>query len=120
MERTQKGYQHGFWQGSLDHCLSPRELQSVLLVANGHTYKEGAKALGVAPTTFSDRINNVFFKLGVARCPQAVSEAIRTGIISPLSALMLCVLINAVTANDIDIRSSTRPLARRPREEQVS
>jgi len=110
MKRTETGYVHGNWQGSLGAGLSPREVQSMLLIADGKTYKEAAMVLGVAHCTFADRISNVLYKLKVARGPQAVAEAIRRGIIAPM--MIALVTLSGALAHDVDMRRNPRPRAR--------
>jgi hypothetical protein len=52
------------------------------------TTKETARLMGIAPGTAANRIENVLFKLGVARRTAALAEAMRRGVISPLCLLL--------------------------------
>jgi DNA-binding CsgD family transcriptional regulator len=47
--------------------LSQRELEVALLLAGGHTYKEAAQRLRVAPATVRNHIASIFAKLGVGK-----------------------------------------------------
>ncbi len=47
--------------------LSERESAVARLLAQGHTYKEAAKQLGVAPSTIRNHIASIFAKLGVKK-----------------------------------------------------
>jgi DNA-binding CsgD family transcriptional regulator len=47
--------------------LSGREHEVALLLAGGHTYKEAAKRLGLAPSTVRNHLASIFAKLGVGK-----------------------------------------------------
>lgn len=47
--------------------LSGREYEVALLLAGGHTYKEAAKRLGLAPSTVRNHLASIFGKLGVGK-----------------------------------------------------
>ena len=78
----------GSWMGHLGRGLAPRELEALLCIAQGMTTKEVARFMGIAPGTAANRIENVLFKLGVARRTAALAEAMRRGVISPLCILL--------------------------------
>lgn len=78
----------GSWMGHLGRGLAPRELEALLCIAQGMTTKETARLMGIAPGTAANRIENVLFKLGVARRTAALAEAMRRGVISPLCILL--------------------------------
>jgi DNA-binding CsgD family transcriptional regulator len=48
-------------------ALSGRELEVALLLAGGHTCKEAAKRLGLAPSTVRNHLATIFAKLGVGK-----------------------------------------------------
>lgn len=83
----------GDWQGYLGRGLAPREIQFLLLVAQGLTAKEIAKDFGLAPSSVAKRLSSVMFKLGVHRQSAMVAEAMKRQIICPV-----CVVIAAVMA----------------------
>lgn len=83
----------GDWQGFLGRGLAPREIQFLLLVAQGLTAKEIAKGFGLAPSSVAKRLSSVMFKLGVHRQSAMIAEAMKRQIICPV-----CVVIAAVIA----------------------
>ena len=91
----------GQWQGRLGMGLAPRELECVMGLASGLTHKEIARDMAIAPMTVTKRVSSAMFKLGVARAPQLVAEAMRRQIISPL-CMMLAALVVAHAALDED------------------
>ncbi|QGA51090.1 helix-turn-helix transcriptional regulator [Pseudomonas brassicacearum] len=71
----------GTWIGHLGRGLARRELQFLLLVAQGFTAKQIARTHDVEPGTVVKRISNAMFKLGVHRQSAAIAEAMRREII---------------------------------------
>jgi len=71
----------GTWIGHLGRGLARRELQFLLLVAQGLTAKQIARSHDVEPGTVAKRISSAMFKLGVHRQSAAVAEAMRLEII---------------------------------------
>ncbi|MBI3949634.1 MAG: response regulator transcription factor [Acidobacteria bacterium] len=67
---------------SEEHELSPRELQVLKLLADGHSYKTAADALSVSQDTIRFHIRNIYEKLHVHSKSEAVLKALRTGILS--------------------------------------
>jgi two-component system NarL family response regulator len=61
--------------------LSPRELDVLRLVALGQSNKEIAAALHIAEGTVKLHVNNLMGKLGVSGRTQAVTEALRRGLV---------------------------------------
>lgn len=64
-----------------DYRLSPRELDLVRLLAEGHSYKTAAVALGVSEHTVRFHVRNVYAKLHVHSKSEAVVKALRAGLI---------------------------------------
>lgn len=64
-----------------DYDLSPRELDLVRLLAEGHSYKTAAVRLGVSQHTIRFHIRNVYAKLHVHSKSEAVVKALRAGLV---------------------------------------
>ncbi len=60
--------------------LSPREIEVVRLVAEGHTMKSAARELGVATTTVRSHLDNAKLKLGASTLPELVTRALDSGL----------------------------------------
>jgi DNA-binding NarL/FixJ family response regulator len=60
--------------------LTPREIETVRHLAGGLTTKEVAAALGVAPKTAGNHVQNVYAKIGVSTRAGAVLFAIENGL----------------------------------------
>lgn len=60
--------------------LSPRETQCLLLVAEGQTSKEIARALGITLRTVEFHIHNAMGKLGVTKRSQAALRFVMQGL----------------------------------------
>ena len=65
--------------------ITPRELQTLQLLAAGLSNKEIAKALKVSPRTVNFHLDNLYSKLSVGSRTEAVVYAIRRGLIKPPS-----------------------------------
>ena len=63
--------------------LTPRELDVLRLVCEGHSNDEISDVLGIQVTTVKYHINNVFGKLDVRRHTQAVALAVHLNIVIP-------------------------------------
>jgi DNA-binding NarL/FixJ family response regulator len=61
--------------------LTPREVDVLRLLADGHSYKTAADTLGVSMDTFRFHIRNAYEKLHVHSKSQAVSRAFKSGIL---------------------------------------
>jgi DNA-binding CsgD family transcriptional regulator len=64
-----------------DYRLSPRELELVRLLAEGHSYKTAAARLGLSQHTIRFHIRNVYAKLHVHSKSEAVVKALRAGLV---------------------------------------
>jgi DNA-binding NarL/FixJ family response regulator len=64
-----------------EHNLSPRELEVLRLLAEGHSYKTAAGALGLAQDTVRFHVRHVYDKLHVHSKSEAVLKAMRSGLI---------------------------------------
>ena len=64
-----------------DHELSPRELELLELLAAGHSYKTAARTLGIALDTVRFHVRNVYAKLHVHSKSEAVTLALRLGMV---------------------------------------
>ena len=63
--------------------LTPREVDVLRLVAAGHSNKQVAARLGVTVDTVKTHLKAVFVRLGVANRTEAVTTALRLGLIEP-------------------------------------
>jgi DNA-binding NarL/FixJ family response regulator len=63
------------------HGLTPRELELLGLLAEGHGYKTAARTLGCSIDTVRFHVRNVYEKLHVHSKSEAVSQALRRGLI---------------------------------------
>lgn len=64
--------------------LTPRELQTLELLADGHTNKEIAAALKISDYTVRHYVNNIMEKLHVSDRTGAVAAAFRSGLLQRL------------------------------------
>lgn len=62
--------------------LTSREMQVLRAVAKGHTTKRLAKDLGLAVPSVETHLQNIFKKLGAANRGEAVSTALKVGLIT--------------------------------------
>lgn len=62
--------------------LTSREMQILRGVAKGHTTKRLAKDLGLAPPSIETHLHNIFKKLNATNRGEAVSSALKIGIIT--------------------------------------
>ena len=62
--------------------LTSREMQVLRGVAKGHTTKALAKDLGLAPSSIETHLRNIFKKLSASNRGEAVSAALRFGLIT--------------------------------------
>jgi DNA-binding NarL/FixJ family response regulator len=62
--------------------LTSREMQVLRGVAKGHTTKRLAKDLGLAPPSIETHLRNIFKKLGASNRGEAVSTALKVGLIT--------------------------------------
>ena len=62
--------------------LTPRELEVLTLLAQGRSNGEIAAALSIAPRTAKVHVQNILSKLGATNRTEAVSVAVRQGLIS--------------------------------------
>jgi len=63
--------------------LSPREADVLCLIAQGCTYSQAARRLGVSPNTITTYIKSSYCKLNVHSAGAAVMRAVELGIIKP-------------------------------------
>ncbi|WP_296271757.1 response regulator transcription factor [Pseudomonas sp. UBA6323] len=84
--------EHGL-KGHLGMGAALQELRCLLAVAAGHSSKEAARELGVAPGTIDKRLLALTTKLGVRRRAELVATAFRRGIIAPA-----CIFLSALIA----------------------
>ena len=61
--------------------LSAREGDILKLIAQGHSNKEIARALAIAPETVKSHVKHIFVKLNVEKRAQAVSRALSLGLV---------------------------------------
>lgn len=65
----------------LEPELTPRELEVLELIVAGQSNREIGLALSITEGTVKAHVNNLLGKLGVADCTQAVTAALRRGIV---------------------------------------
>jgi DNA-binding CsgD family transcriptional regulator len=66
--------------------LTARELQTLRLLAQGHTYARIAQKLGISEHTVTTHIRNIYRKLEVGSAANAVSRGFELGLLeAPLS-----------------------------------
>ena len=63
------------------HNLSPREIEVLKLLADGHVYKTAADVLSVSVDTLRFHVRNIYAKLHVHSKSEAVLKAFRSGIL---------------------------------------
>jgi len=63
--------------------LSPREREVLVLVVEGRTSREIARAIGVQPSTIDTYRSRIMAKLGIEDLPSLVRFAVRHGLIKP-------------------------------------
>ena len=66
---------------AINDALTPRELEVLKLIAQGHSNKEIAQRLCISQKTVKNHINNIFSKLHLYDRTQAMLYAIRTGLV---------------------------------------
>lgn len=64
-----------------EYHLSPRELETLRLIARGHSYEEVGALMGIALSTVQSNIRNLYRKLGAHSQIQAVTKARDAGLI---------------------------------------
>ncbi len=64
-----------------EHPLTPREVQLLAALADGHSYDSAAAMLGVTANTVRSHIRSIYEKLQVHTQTEAVSKALRAGLI---------------------------------------
>jgi DNA-binding NarL/FixJ family response regulator len=64
-----------------ENLLTPREIQLLAALADGHSYDSAAADLGVTPNTVRSHIRSIYEKLHVHTQTEAVSKALRAGLI---------------------------------------
>jgi len=68
--------------GSPSVALTSREMQILRAAAKGHTTKRMAKDLGLATSSIETHLRNLFKKLGASNRGEAVSTALKLGLIT--------------------------------------
>ncbi len=66
--------------------LTPREIEVLRLIAGGHTAKEAARQLEIAPKTADNHIQNLYSKIGVTTRAAAALYALERGLLQEISA----------------------------------
>lgn len=61
--------------------LTPREIEVLRLIAAGHTAKEAARRLEIAPKTADNHIQSLYSKIGVTTRAAAALYALERGLI---------------------------------------
>ncbi len=66
--------------------LTPRETEVLRLIAAGHTAKEAARLLEIAPKTADNHIQNLYSKIGVTTRAAAALYALERGLMQPATS----------------------------------
>lgn len=61
--------------------LTPRELELLARLSDGHSYQSSASGLGITVNTVRNHIRSIYEKLHVHTQTEAVSKALRAGLI---------------------------------------
>jgi DNA-binding CsgD family transcriptional regulator len=61
--------------------LTPREIEVLRLIAAGHTAKEAARQLDIAPKTADNHIQSLYSKIGVSTRAGAALYALERGLV---------------------------------------
>jgi two-component system nitrate/nitrite response regulator NarL len=64
-----------------NHSLTPREIELLAMLADGHSYQSAAGGLGITANTVRTHIRSIYEKLHVHTQTAAVSKALRAGLI---------------------------------------
>ena len=67
--------------GEVPPLLTPREVEVLALVGEGHSNKAAARRLGISQHTVKFHLEAVFVKLGVRTRAEAVREGLRRGLV---------------------------------------
>ena len=70
-----------------DNALTPRERQTLNMIARGKSNKEMAQALGISPKTVDKHRTSLMQKLGVNSMAQLLARALKDGLIDPAQEL---------------------------------
>ncbi|MCL4534377.1 MAG: response regulator transcription factor [Bacteroidetes bacterium] len=76
------GEPHGYGSAEMVETLTERELEVLQAVASGKSNREIADALFLSTNTVQVHLRNIFGKLGVGSRTEAVTHALREGLIS--------------------------------------
>lgn len=89
--------------------LTPRESETLLLIATGKTQREAAAILNCSVSNVKHRLESLFFKLRASRTPELITKAFSSGFLRTL-ALMLAMHISItgpIIENKNDIATRT-------------
>ncbi len=70
-------------RAQVEHDLSPREREVLVLISKGIKLADVAEALSISPHTAGDHVKNIYRKLNISSRAEATLEAARLGLISP-------------------------------------
>lgn len=105
--------QIGKWKAGHEKALATRELEATLLAANDLTIKEIAREMGIEQSTVKNRLGNARFKLGMQKTMRGLlMEAVRRGVIVPLSIALCAALIFGAHHHSASRPARTVPVAR--------
>jgi DNA-binding NarL/FixJ family response regulator len=71
-------------KGDRQHGLSPRELEVLQLICQGHSNRTIAQRLDLSVNTVSVHRANIMSRLGVHKTAELVAYALRQGLVGPL------------------------------------
>jgi DNA-binding NarL/FixJ family response regulator len=64
-----------------DHGLTPREIELLGLLADGHSYQSAAGTLDITINTVRNHVRSIYDKLHVHTKSEAVAKALKAGIL---------------------------------------
>lgn len=83
-QRVLQGFHDAGEREEEPDALTPRELEVLVLLAQGHTDREIAGRLSVSPVTIRTHVSNIIAKLHVANRVQATLYALRSGLVTTM------------------------------------
>ena len=110
----------GAWKGHLGRGLARRQVQFLLLVFQGLTSKEIARACGVAPGTVDKSLQRAMTTQDVKCRAALVAKAGRDKIITPLCLLLVAVMTMQGLDDSGMARRDRRPTERRGAEVRLA
>lgn len=104
----------GDFKGQCNGTLTAQQLISLLYMANEYSAKQAAKAMSISHRTVEKHLNNAKEKLGNKHSVTGLCiEALKRGIIAPLSVLLCVALVGVTTTENRTTAPAQRPVISR-------